>query len=87
MFALHARFAMRLILLAAASCLILAGCAQLSADDCKDPDWYQLGQRDGRMGAQPQVDQYAARCGIKPDTARYMEGWQEGAWARPIPRW
>jgi len=81
------RFVMKAILLAAASWLILAGCAQVGSDDCKGSDWYQLGQRDGRLGAQPQSDLYAARCSVTPDSARYMEGWRAGVAARPVPSW
>jgi len=78
---------MRLLLLAAASCLMVAGCAELETRDCRDLDWYKVGQRDGRMGAQPQAEQHAARCGVTADAARYTEGWRAGFSARPIPSW
>jgi hypothetical protein len=61
-----------------ASCLFLGACAA----DCGS-DWYAIGQRDGRLGAQPQADIYAARCGGQIDRGRYAEGWQSGADMRP----
>jgi hypothetical protein len=71
-------------LLASVIALIaLAGCADLGAVDC-GPDWYAIGQRDGRIGAQPQDASYAQRCGAV-DAVRYREGWQDGTSARPRP--
>jgi hypothetical protein len=61
---------------------VLAGCAA----DC-GPDWYQVGERDGRLGAQSQLENYAARCGGRPDAARYAEGYRAGFAQRPIPTW
>ena len=64
----------------ALACFIgLAGCAA----DC-GPDWYAIGQRDGVLGAQPQDEIYAQRCG-GVDAARYREGWQDGFSRRPRP--
>jgi hypothetical protein len=72
---------MRLVIIAC--CLALPGCAA----DC-GPDWYQVGERDGRLGAQSQVENYAARCGgARPDAARYAEGYRAGFAQRPIPNW
>ena len=59
----------------------LTGCAALNAADC-GTDWYATGQRDGRLGASPQADAYAARCG-NVDRARYAEGWDAGWAMRP----
>ncbi len=70
---------MRVLLL---SCTLLAGCAT----DCGS-DWYQVGQRDGRINASPQLASYATRCSPPPDEARYMEGYQAGFAQRPIPNW
>ena len=53
--------------------LLVSGCAA----DC-GPDWYQIGERDGRLGVQSQVDSYAAR---------YTEGYRAGFARRPIPNW
>jgi hypothetical protein len=58
-------------LFAAASLVALAGCARLGAADC-GPDSYAVGQRDGILGAQPQEEIYAGRCGAV-DAARYRE--------------
>jgi hypothetical protein len=71
-------------LLAAASFIAVAGCAGLGAADC-GPDWHAIGQRDGRLGAQPQAENYARRCGVEVDTASYLRGWQEGFGMRPRP--
>jgi hypothetical protein len=64
-------------------CAVVAGCAGLGSADC-GPDWYAIGQRDGRLGAQPQEQIYAARCG-GVDAVRYREGWQDGFSRRPTP--
>ena len=69
----------------AVACLVaLAGCAGLGVADC-GPDWYAVGQRDGVLGAQPQDEIYARRCGGAVDTSRYREGWQDGFSRRPRP--
>ena len=67
-----------------ASVLALAGCAQLGAVDC-GPDWYSIGQRDGRIGALQQADGYARRCGVKVDEDAYLRGWRDGYSLRPHP--
>jgi hypothetical protein len=67
-----------------AALLILGGCAAFDAADC-GPDWYAIGQRDGTLGAQPQAESYARRCGAEVDVARYREGWQDGFRSRPRP--
>jgi hypothetical protein len=61
--------------------LLAAGCTTL---DC-GPDWYATGQRDGRLGAQPQSEFYAQRCSTPVDSGSYLRGWQDGLRARPIP--
>ena len=72
------------LLLAVASFIAVAGCAALGAADC-GPDWHAVGQRDGRLGASPQAETYARRCGVEVDTASYLRGWQEGFHMRPRP--
>ncbi|MCD6041771.1 MAG: hypothetical protein K0R40_1374 [Burkholderiales bacterium] len=62
--------------------MALAGCAA----DC-GPDWYEIGSRDGRLGAQGQIENYARRCGTAPDATRYAEGYRAGFAQRPIPNW
>jgi len=66
--------------------LMVAGCAGVTGGDC-GPDWRQIGERDGRLGAQPQAEIYAGRCAGKVDAARYAEGWQAGFALRPAPNW
>jgi hypothetical protein len=70
---------MRQASLLAACCAILAGCA---GTDCGS-DWYAVGQNDGRLGADSQVERYAAQCGGQVDRARYAEGLQAGFAMRP----
>jgi hypothetical protein len=60
---------------------ITAGCAGL---DCGS-DWYATGQRDGRIGADSQIENYAARCGGNVDRGRYASGLQSGLAMRPGP--
>lgn len=67
--------------LIAAGCAMVAGCAGV---DC-GPDWYATGQRDGRLGADSQIENYAARCGTHVDRARYAEGRESGLAMRPRP--
>jgi hypothetical protein len=64
---------------------LVSGCAS-TATDCAG-DWYAVGARDGRLGARPQADIYAARCTGRVDTARYMDGWDAGFAERPVPLW
>ena len=70
---------MKTVLAAAVCCALMAGCA---ATDC-GPDWYSIGQRDGRIGADSQIDGYAARCSGQVDRQRYEEGRQSGLTMRP----
>ena len=70
---------MKKALLAALSLSTLAGCAALECDT----DWYETGRRDGVLGADSQIENYAARCGGKVDRARYLEGVQAGLAMRP----
>ena len=72
------------LLMSVAFFTLLAGCAALGSVDC-GPDWYATGQRDGRLGAQPQEEIYARRCGGGVDAARYRDGWQDGFSRRPRP--
>jgi hypothetical protein len=57
----------------------LAGCAALGCDT----NWFETGRRDGILGADREIENYAARCGGKLDRARYTEGLQAGLGMRP----
>jgi hypothetical protein len=61
---------------------VISGCAA----DCGG-DWHEIGQRDGRLGAQSQSDSYAARCGAAVDAERYAAGYRAGFAQRPAPSW
>lgn len=71
-------------LIAGLAGLLIAGCAGLSKVDCS-ADAYQLGERDGRLGATPQAEIYAQRCGASPDLQKYNAGWAAGRAQRPTP--
>jgi hypothetical protein len=61
--------------------LLLAGCASLDAQGCRDADWYRLGFRDAMYGLQRQDFTYDSQCaahGATVDDARYAQGWREG---------
>jgi hypothetical protein len=75
----HMFLALRVAALAGAG--LIGGCAS----DC-GADWYELGARDGRLGVQPQLELYAARCHVQADPQRYMDGWQT-FYERPVPLW
>jgi hypothetical protein len=68
---------MNRLLVLVASCSVLGGCAV----NC-GADWREVGLNEGRLGADPQVERYAASCG-NVDRARYEEGWREGFAMRP----
>ena len=71
----------RVIFLAAVA---LSGCA--SGVDC-GPDWRAIGERDGRINAGSQAENYKSRCGGNVDTAAYEAGYADGFSRRPIPNW
>jgi hypothetical protein len=74
---------MRTALLLAA--LALSACAGtptiLSAEDCKNANWAELGRADALLGRQPQIEAYRKRCapaGVAPDEKEYLAGWKIG---------
>jgi Protein of unknown function (DUF2799) len=62
----------------------LAGCAgftQMSENQCRGANWYEVGERDGLSGGPARVDTYAYQCdkhSVQVARERYMEGWYEG---------
>lgn len=57
----------------------LTACASLDASQCRNP--YDVGFRDAIFGMQRQDDVYEPLCrrnGVQLDSARYVQGWQEG---------
>jgi hypothetical protein len=77
--------------LAVVCCLLVAGCAGFGTggEECRS-DWHPIGERDGFLGAPPQLELYAAQCqtsGAKPDATRYEEGWRAGFSRRPLLSW
>jgi hypothetical protein len=68
---------MRFVLILAV--VSLTACAQLDASECRNP--YEVGFRDAIFGMQRQDDLYQTLCGrtgAQLDSARYVQGWQEG---------
>lgn len=68
---------------AAVALLLLSGCASMTPDQCRVADWYQVGVEDGSAGhgAQQKLGEYAQDCaevGVRPDTARFQQGWETG---------
>ena len=75
---------MKSIAALASAAILLAGCAAIAVEECS-ADAYQIGKRDGRIGAYAQSDRYAARCGGRFSASRYMDGWRDGFAERPKP--
>ena len=71
-------------LMAGLAFLLVAGCANFSGADCST-DAYSLGARDGRLGATPQAELYARRCGVAPNLEQYNAGGEAGRAQRPTP--
>jgi hypothetical protein len=57
-----------------------AGCATYGATD-----WYEIGARDGRLGAWPQDEYLQSRFSTSTDRAQYLRGWDAGFAQRPHP--
>jgi hypothetical protein len=67
--------------------LVLAGCADMSQQQCASADWAQLGERDGMAGLRPWIDQYGYQCSrhnVAAAEKDYMDGWRVGyaEWVR-----
>jgi hypothetical protein len=53
----------------------------LTAEDCKNANWAELGRGDALLGRQPQIEAYRKRCspaGVAPDEKEYLAGWKIG---------
>jgi hypothetical protein len=80
---------MKHLVCAAVFSIAASGCAAINEADCHT-DMYQVGMRDGRLGAGSQIDRYAGRCaasGGGTDASRYADGYAAGFAQRPIPLW
>jgi hypothetical protein len=64
-----------------AACL-LAGCASLDKDECRNADWYAIGLEDGALGRTVErLGDHRRACaehGVAPQTERYLAGRNEG---------
>ena len=63
-------------------CVLAAGCATMSAEDCTGADWQTLGLADGASGQTlAKADRRASACakhGISMDRSAYNEGRDQG---------
>jgi hypothetical protein len=61
---------------------LLAGCASLDRDECRNADWYAIGLEDGARGrALERLGDHRRACaehGIAPHTERYLAGREQG---------
>jgi hypothetical protein len=74
---------MRVPFILAFACLALAGCAGMSAEECRTSNWFDVGFRDGLAGMQRRDITYEYQCGqqgVAPDSRAYLTGWQDGKW-------
>ena len=83
---------MKLLLLAGACALLVAGCESMSQkidasrqERCHKADWAMVGERDGVEGATAMAERYAHICGDQYNAAAYKEGLQKGTARRPRP--
>lgn len=62
--------------------LVLAACASLSEDQCRDGNWYAIGQKDGAEGRTDDfILQHAKACndyGIRPNKTEWLRGRKAG---------
>jgi hypothetical protein len=64
-----------------ALCVLAAGCAAMSENQCRATNWYNQGEYDGQLGQQAKIDQYAYQCrqfGVQPAEQEYLAGWAYG---------
>jgi hypothetical protein len=70
------------VLAAGATALILAACATLSPEQCRNADWRQIGYADGAHGLPgSRIQDHASACAkhaIRPDMDAYLSGRMEG---------
>lgn len=61
---------------------MLAGCASLSPEQCRQADWRQIGYADGVKGLPgSQINEHASACapvGVRPNLDAYLQGRQQG---------
>jgi hypothetical protein len=62
--------------------LLLSACATLNEEDCRQGDWFNIGQEDGAAGRQLGfLQEHAKACaeyGIRPDQSAWQRGREAG---------
>ena len=62
--------------------LLLAGCAAMSADECRTADWREQGERDALAGYPrarlADIRKACAEAGVAPHEGLYADGWSRG---------
>lgn len=62
--------------------LLLGGCAVMSEQQCRSADWREQGLRDALAGHPrarlADIQDACAEAGVRPDVARYWDGWTQG---------
>ena len=70
------------LIMAMGAVLLTGGCAVMSESQCKNADWYLVGEQDGRAGETPaRLSKYYETCaeyGITPDRDKYTAGYEQG---------
>lgn len=69
---------------------LLSGCASLSESECRVADWRRIGTDDGANGRpESRLAEHAEACaaiGIRPDSAQWRAGWDQGIWRYCTPQ-
>ena len=70
------------LIVAMGAVLLTGGCAVMSESQCRNADWYLVGEQDGRAGETPaRLSKYYETCaeyGITPDRDEYTAGYEQG---------
>jgi hypothetical protein len=67
---------------------LVAGCANIKADQCRSANWYSIGAQDAYLyGLRPQITAIAHECekvGVQVPEGAYMDGWRAGDRERAV---
>lgn len=57
-------------------CMLLAGCAAVSENQCRTSDWYEQGRTEALFGNRASTERYAQCSGFQEKD--YLAGWAIG---------